>query len=168
MAASQDHPVFETTRHFKHPRHAVWKAWSDPKQVQAWWGPKGCAIEVLRFEFRPGGFFHYAMTMDGQPPMWGRFAFREIAEPQRIVWLNSFANERCGIARAPFSEYVPLEIENTVTFTEHAGVTTLKLRAEAFGELAEERAFFAELCATSLQEGYGGTFEQLAEHLART
>ena len=26
--------------------------------------------------------------------MWGRFVYREIVPPQRIVWVNAFADER--------------------------------------------------------------------------
>jgi hypothetical protein len=82
------------------------------------------------------------------------------------VWLNSFANENCGIARAPFSELCPLEIENRVTFAERAGQTTVLLRAMPFGELAPERAYFDAL-RPSLEQGYGGTFEQLEAFLAQ-
>ncbi len=160
--------VFEITRVFKAPRDRVWKAWSEADQLKHWWGPKGCTIETLHLEFRPGGFFHYAMKFEGAPTMWGRFNYRKIVAPERIVWLNSFSNEKCGIVRAPFSDLCPLEIENTVTFTEHAGITTVVLCAEPFGESAEERRFFDELYSSgSLEQGYGGTFEQLAEHVAR-
>jgi hypothetical protein len=93
--------------------------------------------------------------------MWGRFNYREIVPQAKLVWLNSFSNERCGIARAPFSDVCPLEIENTVTFTEQDGVTTVALRAQPFGETADERQFFKDL-QPSLELGYGGTFDQLA------
>lgn len=159
-------PEFEMTRVLKAPRDRVWAAWSEDQHLRHWWGPKGCAIETRRFEFRPGGLVHYAMRFAGAPTMWGRFNYREIVVPERIVWLNSFANEGCGIARAPFSELCPLEIENTVTFTAHAGATTLSLRAQPFGATAEERDYF-EALRPSLEQGYGGTFDQLAEHLAK-
>ena len=169
MRASNDKTVFVITRQFKMPRSVVWKAWSEADQLKNWWGPKGCSVEIARLEFRPGGFFHYAMKFENAPTMWGRFNYREIAAPERMVWLNSFANENCSIARAPFSEVCPLEITNTVTFTENAGTTTVTLRAEPFGEVAEERKFFDELCSSgSLEQGYGGTFEQLAEQLAKS
>jgi uncharacterized protein YndB with AHSA1/START domain len=164
VAAPSDRTAFQMTRRFNRPRAVVWRAWSEPEQLRLWWGPKGCAIDVLRFEFRPGGFFHYAMKFAHAPTMWGRFNYREIVEPERIVWLNAFANEHCGIARAPFSENCPLEIENVVSFTEEAGITTLRLRAQPFGELPAERRFFEEL-HPSLEQGYGGTFDQLAELL---
>ena len=155
---------FLIDRLFKAPRERVWKAWSEGASIQQWWGPKGCTIEMLRFEFRPGGFFHYAMKFPGAPTMWGRFNYREIDPRERIVWLNSFANENCGIARAPFSDACPLEIENTVTFTEQNGNTIVSLRAQPFGEVAAERQYF-EALKPSLTEGYGGTLDQLAGHL---
>lgn len=170
MAASDEKTngvsVFEMTRVFTAPRDRVWKAWSEADQLRHWWGPQGCTVEIHRLEFRPGGFFHYAMKFAGAPTMWGRFNYREIVVPERIVWLNSFSNERCGIARAPFSEFCPLEIENVVTFTEHAGTTTVSLHAQPFGETSEERKYFEDL-HPSMEQGYGGTFAQLADHLAQ-
>ena len=79
------------------------------------------------------------MVFPGATRMWGRFSYREIDAQKRIVWLNAFANENCGIARAPFSAVCPLEIENSVTFAEHAGTTTVTLRALPFGASAEEQ-----------------------------
>ncbi|SFU91164.1 SRPBCC family protein [Pseudoduganella namucuonensis] len=156
--------AFVITRQYKQPLAVVWAAWSEAERLKQWWGPAGCAVEVRRFEFQPGGFFHYGMKFDGAPMMWGRFNYREIVPRQRLVWLNSFANERGGIARAPFSKSCPLEIENSVTFAERDGVTTVTLRAEPFGELDTERVYFDEL-RPSLDVGYGGTFDQLAAYL---
>lgn len=167
MAAHADAVVFEITRRYERPLARVWRAWTEPAELQRWWGPKGCTIEVLRFEFRPGGFFHYAMKFDQAPTWWGRFNYREIVAPERLVWLNSFANERCGIARAPFSEECPLEIQNAVSFAEQDGVTTVHLQASPFGAIDVERRYFDAL-RPSLDEGYGGTLEQLRHHLARS
>lgn len=161
---SANNAPFFITRAFKAPKDRVWQAWSEKASLEKWWGPEGCTVEALRFEFRPGGFFHYAMKFNGAPTWWGRFNYREIAAGERIVWLNSFANAQCGIARAPFSEVCPLEIENSATFTEKDGVTTVSLRALPFGESAAERQYFEEL-KPSLEQGYGGTLDQLAGYL---
>jgi uncharacterized protein YndB with AHSA1/START domain len=166
MPANNDEAAFVITRQFKLPLAVVWTAWSEADQLKQWWGPKGCSLDIHRFEFRPGGFFHYAMNFEGAPTMWGRFNYREIAALESMVWLNSFSNERCGITRAPFSASCPLEIRNSVSFSEHAGETTVTLRAEPFGEVDGERQYFEEL-RPSLEMGYGGTFDQLAQHLLR-
>ncbi|WP_051180562.1 SRPBCC family protein [Caballeronia insecticola] len=156
--------AFTMNRIFDAPRERVWQAWSEADRIARWWGPKGCTIALHRFEFRPGGFFHYAMEFAGMPSMWGRFNYREIVERERIVWLNSFSNERCGIARAPFSEVCPLEIENVVTFSNAGDKTSVALHATPFGASVEEQRFFDEL-RPSLEQGYGGTLDQLAAFL---
>ncbi len=158
--------VFAISRDFKAPRELVWKAWSEPEQLQAWWGPKGCTIRVAKLEFRPGGFFHYAMQFANGPSMWGRFLFRDIAEPTRIAWLNSFSNEGCGITRAPFDPLIPLEILNEVTLSEQSGRTTLTLHARPHGASEDERTTFEAMFA-SMEQGYGGSLEQLADHLGK-
>lgn len=163
---SQDAAVFTITRDYAAPLSAVWRAWSEPERLRQWWGPKGCRVEILRFEFRPGGFFHYAMRYEGAPTMWGRFNFRSITPERQLVWLNSFANERCGIARAPFSDDCPLEIENRVVFSGEGARTTVSLAATPFGEIEAERRYFEDL-RPSMEQGWGGTLDQLGELLAR-
>jgi uncharacterized protein YndB with AHSA1/START domain len=53
--------------------------------------------------------------------MWGRFVYREIVAPERIVFINSFSDEEGNITRAPFSPTWPLEVLNTLTLSEHEG-----------------------------------------------
>ncbi|MEQ1669562.1 MAG: SRPBCC domain-containing protein [Hyphomicrobium sp.] len=157
-------PPFKLTRVVEAPRARVWKAWTDASELQHWWGPKGCKLTVESLDFREGGFFHYAMQYSAGSAMWGRFLYREIAAPQRLVWLNSFANGQCGIVRAPFPGDLPLEIQNTVTFSGHDGGTTIALQATPFGASDAENAFFSAMFA-GLAQGYGGTLDQLEAHL---
>ena len=44
------------------PRAAIWRAWSDPSLLPAWWCPKPWTTEVLAFDLRPGGAFHTLMS----------------------------------------------------------------------------------------------------------
>jgi uncharacterized protein YndB with AHSA1/START domain len=141
----REQSLFSITRVLGAPLERVWQAWTAPEQLALWWGPKGCTVDVRLLEFRPGGFFHYSMSYPGAPKMWGRFNYREISDRQRIVWLNSFSNEKCGITRAPFSQLCPLEIQNTVTFEESDGATIVSLQAVPFGETADERQYFIDL-----------------------
>jgi len=53
-----------------------------------------------------------------------------------------------------------------VTFTEANGKTTLMLRAGPIDATEEERRTY-EGFFDSMQKGFGGTFDQLAEHLAK-
>ena len=157
---------FVITRDFDAPRDLVWKAWTEQERLAKWWGPKGYGITVVKLDFQPGGIFHYRMDTPSGDPMWGRFVYGELTPPQRLEFVDSFADEDANIARAPFSELYPLKISNILTLTEQDGKTTLDLRGNPLDATEEEREFFRSMHA-SMQQGFGGTFEQLADYLAQ-
>jgi uncharacterized protein YndB with AHSA1/START domain len=131
-----------------------------------WWGPKGCEITVARFEFRPGGLFVYRMGMPGGFSMRGRFEYREIDAPERLVWVNAFADEAGNLARAPFFDGKwPLEVLNRMTLEEQGTTTTLTLRGGPINATDAEWRLF-ESNFESMRGGFGGTFDQLDAYLA--
>ncbi len=155
---------FIITRTIKAPRALVWAMWSDPVHLPHWWGPKGLSLRVCKLEFKPGGLFHYAMgTPDGKE-MWGRFIYGEIVEPEKIVFINSFADAEGQVIRAPFSPVWPLEVHNTLTLEERAGQTVLTLRGHPLKASELEMQTFKAM-HPSMQMGFGGTFDQLDAYL---
>jgi uncharacterized protein YndB with AHSA1/START domain len=154
------------TRTFDAPRELVFKAFAEAERLARWWGPKGCSIQVSSLDFSPGGVFHYRMSFPDGFEMWGRFTYREIVEPERIVWVNGFSDPDGNLTRAPFGETIPLEILNIVSLAEQDGKTLLTLRAVPIDATPEEFATF-EAMFDSLTEGYGSTWDQLAEYLAQ-
>jgi uncharacterized protein YndB with AHSA1/START domain len=154
------------TRVFDAPRELVFKAWSQAGRLAQWWGPKGCKIEVSSLEFRAGGIFHYCMSMPDGGEMWGKFIYRQIIEPEKIVFVSSFSDREGNITRSPFSPSWPLEVLNNLTLTEKDGKTTLTLSGGPIGATQEEIKTFASFVG-SMQQGFGGTFDQLAEYLAK-
>jgi uncharacterized protein YndB with AHSA1/START domain len=155
---------FSISRTFDAPREVVWKAFSEAERLAKWWGPKGCPIRVAKLDFRQGGIFHYAMALPNGHEMWGRFVYREIAAPERIVFVNSFSDSSGGITRAPMNATFPLEVLNNLTFIERDGKTTLTLRGGPIDATPEERQTFRDFFP-SMEKGFGGTFDQLAEFL---
>ena len=80
------------TRVFDAPRELVWKAWTDPKYVMQWWGPKGCTAPVCKMDFRVGGKFLFCMrTPDGQD-FWNGGEYFEIVVHEKIVYSMYFAD----------------------------------------------------------------------------
>ena len=81
--------------------------------------------------------------------------------------MSSFSNAAGDITRAPFPglDHWPLEVANTVTFTEHDGHTTLTLRGSPIRANDAERALFAGFF-DSMNQGFGGTLDQLEVFLA--
>ncbi|HTI67318.1 MAG TPA: SRPBCC domain-containing protein [Caulobacteraceae bacterium] len=68
------------------PRDVVFRAWTAPAQMAAWWGPKGFSAPVCEMDARPGGRIFILMRgPDGEDhPMAGRF--EEVAPPDRLVF----------------------------------------------------------------------------------
>ena len=160
---------FRLTRTFNAPRNLVWKAWTSPEALAQWWGPKGATVRVISFDLRPGGMFHYAFAFQPGHEMYGRFVYREIVAPERLVFVISFSDPAGGITRAPFPQLKdrwPLEVLNVMRLTELAGETTLTLRGGPLNASEEERAMFASNI-DSMRAGYGGAFDKLSDYLAR-
>jgi len=157
---------FVITRVLDAPRELVWQAWTEPEALAKWWGPKDFNNEVVKLDLRVGGIFHYRMNLPDGGVMWGKFVFHEIVAPERLVHVDSFSDENEGITRAPFSEKFPLEILNTLTLTEENGKTRLILRGKPINATSEEQEFFASM-HDSMQQGYGGTLDQLVKYLAQ-
>ena len=69
------------TRVFDAPRELVFRAWTDPKHVARWWGPKEFTNRVGEWDARPGGGIRLDMVgPDGTAyPMGG--VFHEVAAP---------------------------------------------------------------------------------------
>ena len=162
-----DTQEFTFSRSFAAPRERVWRAWTEAASLARWWGPKGCTLRVIKLDLRPGGIFHYAMVFQPGHEMFGRFIFREIVAPERLTFVVSFSDAGAGITRAPFPQLQgkwPLEVLNVVTFTEQDGATTVALRGGPINATEEERQIFHDN-TESMRQGFGGTFDQLAEFL---
>ena len=164
MTASE---IFTHSRDFSVFRQQLFSCFSDVKHLAQWWGPKGVTIVKPVVDFRPGGIFHYGMDWGTGAIMWGRFVFREIKAPERIVFLNSFSDEQAGLVRAPFFDGKwPLEVLTVFEFEElgdNRSRFTLTWTPE--NATAEERATFASNFA-SAGEGWSGSLEKLETYLA--
>ncbi|MDB5372581.1 MAG: activator of ATPase [Belnapia sp.] len=158
-------PIFTMTRLFQAPRPLVWRAWTDPVLLARWFGPKGVASSVLRHELRPGGMLHIAMRSPDGQVMWGRFIYRTVEAPSRLVWLHGFGDAAGNLARAPFSPGWPLQMLTTVRFEEAGDATRMTLTLVPHEATAEECAVFAANLQ-SMHQGWSGSFEQLDAVLA--
>ena len=157
---------FVIARKFEAPREMVFKAWTEVDRLKQWFGPKGVSIKHAELDLRPGGTFHYCMrTADGKE-MWGKWTFSEIVEPRRIDLVMSFSDEHGGITRHPFAPDWPVKMRSTTNFTEQQGGTLLDLQWFPVDPTdAEHRAFDSGY--NSMQQGWTGTFDQLADYLDR-
>jgi uncharacterized protein YndB with AHSA1/START domain len=158
---------FVITRDFDVARDRMWKLWTDSEHLARWFGPKGVTIISAKNDLRVGGTFHYGMKTPDGTVMWGKWIYREIVPPERLVFIVSFSDETGGVTRHPFSAEWPLEMLSTVTFAEQEGKTAITVRWAPHNATESERKAFKD-GRDGMKQGWTGTFDQLAEYLAQS
>ena len=160
-------PDFVISRVFDAPRELVWKCFTEPERMKEWWGPKGFKTVASKMDLRPGGGYLYGMQAANGAAMWGKFVFREIVPPERMVLINSFSDEAGGTTRHPLHQSWPLEMFSIFTFEEQpGGKTKLTIRWSPHNATEEERKTF-DAGHDSMRMGWSGSLEQLEAYLAK-
>lgn len=76
---------FTNSRVVPFSRELVWKAYSNPAHLAAWWGPKGFSNTFHDFNFFPGGTWHFLMHGPGGKDYKNENVFVEIVRHEKIV-----------------------------------------------------------------------------------
>ncbi|HEX5339997.1 MAG TPA: SRPBCC domain-containing protein [Gammaproteobacteria bacterium] len=155
---------FVISRLFDAPRELMWKVWTETEHLKQWFGPKGVTMPSCSMSLRPGGVFHYCMRMPDGNEMWGKWIFREIVAPERIVVITSFSDAAGNLTRHPMNPDWPLEMLSTTLFSEQQGKTKITIHWAPHNATAAERKTFEDEKA-SMHQGWSGTFEQLERYL---
>lgn len=145
LSPADDEVVFVQT--FDAPRDLVWKAWTDPDMLRAWWGPHGCDTPECDIDLRIGGGYRIvSRAPDGTLyPVKG--VYLEIEETRRLVmtdnsddmpayWRKAYNKRRKAADDAALAEIVL-----TLTLEDAGGGTKMTLSSR-FATAADRDAFF--------------------------
>ena len=147
-------------RIFDAPRELLWKYWTEPEYFKRWWGPEGFTTPVSRIDFRVGGIYHNCMKSPEGENYWSTGMYREIIEPEKIVYTDSFSDAEGNLVPASYYEMSgewPLELLVTITLEEYEDKKTrLTLRHEGF-PTGEDRDL--------TKDGWNESLDKLAEDL---
>jgi uncharacterized protein YndB with AHSA1/START domain len=137
------------TRVFNAPRLLVFEVYTKPEHVQHWWGQRGSTMISCEMDFRPGGRWRFVThEADGSENAF-RGEFREIVEPEMIVWTFEW-------------EGMPGHISvETVTLAEQDGKTTVTSRSVF--DSKEDRDGMLQ---SGMEAGANESYDRLEEHLA--
>lgn len=148
-AAESAQRVLVIERTFDAPRNLVFKMWTDPKHLIHWYGPRGFSLPSCKLDLRPGGAWRSCMLSPEGREYWVRGIFREIVEPERLVFTYAHENE----GGAPGHETLV-----TVTFEDRGGKTRLTLRQAIFESVKECDAH---------RGGWNSSLDRLVEYLTK-
>jgi uncharacterized protein YndB with AHSA1/START domain len=158
---------FVLSRVLDAPRNLVWQCFTDPERMKHWWGPKGFKVIASKMDLRPGGTYHYGLQAPNGQDMWGKFVYREIVPGEKLVFVNSFSDEKGGTTRHPWNENWPLEMLSTFTFEDvPGGKTRFTVRWTPHNATEAEATTF-DSNRNSMLQGWSGTMEQLEGYLAK-
>jgi uncharacterized protein YndB with AHSA1/START domain len=157
---------FVASRLFQAPRERVWKAWTDPAELGKWFGPKGFETIHANLDFRPGGTYHYGIKGNGVE-MWGKWVFREIDRPAKLLFVQSFSDKDGGLGVHPLAPTWPKQTLSTIHFQDFGPKTLVTVYWAPLDATEPEIKTFRDSMA-GMNEGWGGTFARLDVHLAET
>jgi uncharacterized protein YndB with AHSA1/START domain len=63
----------------------VWQLWSDPRQLERWWGPPNYPATFTKHDLEPGSRIEYHMTGTAGDQLHGYWDVLEVEPPHRIV-----------------------------------------------------------------------------------
>jgi uncharacterized protein YndB with AHSA1/START domain len=156
---------FVITRTFNAPRELVFDTMIKTEHLQKWWGPQGCTIDVVKHEPQPGGVFHYCMRFGPGVDMYGKFEYVEIVRPERIVFINGFADAEGNRIRYVMAPTWPMEVINTTTLVADGDKTIMTLRSVPHNsdEIGIETFKAGH---ASMEQGFGGMYDVYEQYLA--
>jgi len=140
------------TREFSAPRAVVFEAWTNPKQLPHWWGPRGFTTTVHEMDVRPGGVWRLTMRGPDGRDYHNRIVFVEVAKPERLVYKHE-----------PEKGSEPVSFETTVTFGERGDKTEVTVRMLFPSSQARDHV----VQKYGAIEGLKQTLGRLAEHLEK-
>jgi uncharacterized protein YndB with AHSA1/START domain len=75
----------KTERVFDAPRDRVFAAYTDPKLIPEWWGPRNTSTVIDQMDVRAGGSWRFVVRSEDGSETGFRGTYREISAPERIV-----------------------------------------------------------------------------------
>jgi uncharacterized protein YndB with AHSA1/START domain len=77
---------------FDAPVERVWQLWSDPRQLERWWGPPAFPATVEEHDLTPGGGVTYFMTTPDGDRYRGWWRITSVNSPKSPEFIDGFAD----------------------------------------------------------------------------
>ncbi len=79
---------------FPAPPQRIWQLWSDPRQLERWWGPPSYPATVVDHTLTPGGRVTYFMTGPDGERFHGWWQVLAVEAPHRLEIQDGFADDQ--------------------------------------------------------------------------
>lgn len=104
------------SRSLRSPRALLWRAWTEPTLLEAWWCPKPWTTRVLAMNLRPGGAFHTLMQGPDEGSSDNPGCYLDVVPQSRIVFTSLLtAGWRPAMPWLPFTAVIEMADEGDRT-----------------------------------------------------
>jgi len=150
-----DARTLTVTARFDAPIGRVWQVWSDPRQLERWWGPPTYPATVTEHDLAPGGTVTYVMTGPEGDRHGGWWRVRAVDPPHELEFENGFADADGN----PSPDMSTAEIR--VALSELAGGGTQMVITTSWASLEA----MEQMLATGMDDGMADGVGQIDELL---
>lgn len=147
-AATAPEQELRITRVFNAPRHQVFAAWTDSRQIRQWSAPHGFVITHCEGDARKGGHWRCCMRTPEGAELWLGGVYHEVIEDQRLVFTHAWDDEDGKPGR---------ETLVTVQFEDADGGTRMHFHQAGFDSTSSRDGH---------RSGWNECFERLAHGLS--
>jgi uncharacterized protein YndB with AHSA1/START domain len=144
------------TARFDAPIGRVWQVWSDPRQLERWWGPPMYPATVTEHDLAPGGTVNYYMTGPEGERHGGWFRVRAVDPPHNLE-LDAGVADDDG---SPVSDTITAVIRVALSELADGGGTQMTITTAWASDEAME-----QMLATGMDAGMTAAVGQLDELL---
>jgi uncharacterized protein YndB with AHSA1/START domain len=150
MAVKTKSNEIKIIRIYDAPVKAVWDAWTDPKQVAQWWGPRGFTLTTHSKDLKAGGHWNYTMHGPDGVDYPNKTKYFEVEKYKKLVYDHGGNDDQAPLFRV------------TVIFSEVKNKTKMDMGMSlSTPEAAEEMRKFIK------KAGGNATWDRLAEYLEK-
>ena len=145
-------PDLSISRVFDVPRDLVFRAFTDPEQLAAWWGPTGSVrpLDEMDFDVRPGGHQRFVEVFPDDPSIRGEVHI-DLADVDTGRVLDGVMHVRGDLP----GDFESFETRFRFEFHDEPGGRTR----------LEVRQWLPAEVTGATEEGWGQSFAQLDDHL---
>lgn len=158
--AAEGEYFLEISRMFNAPRELVFQAWTDPKMLAQWMGPRGFDACEIEADVRIGGKWRMCLETNGEAAqgcdargvqkLYKHGTYLEITPPEKLVYTFQWENRNV--------DHPDRENTVTITFRELEGKTVMDFKQGPFATAQDRDGHNA---------GWSSAFDKFAEFMAQ-
>jgi uncharacterized protein YndB with AHSA1/START domain len=134
----------------------VWRLWSDPRQLERWWGPPAYPATFMEHDLDPGGEVRYFMTGPDGDRHHGWWRIVAVEPQRRLAFEDGFADDQ----GEPVADMPTMSVDMTLEARADGGTTMTSVTTFPSDEAMQQ------ILEMGAEEGFRQSLSQIDDILA--